>query len=618
MLSLLLWALILVSCFAFGAAVLRRLGARTEGLAEEAPFALALGLGALSYLVLAVGLLGWLRAWVGGGLIVLLAALGWRHLLRLPREALAGLRGLRPGAEGALVGGFVLLLGGLTALGALAPSGDMDYDGLFYHLTLPKLYLLHGRIGPLPWLTHSNFPFQLEMLYLLGLMLKGQALAKLFHFGCGWLTALALYAFGRRYWSPRAGALGAIAFVTAPFVVWELTSAYNELAFALFAFLSLAALTHWYVRRESGWLWTAAILCGLALGTKMLALALVLFAVGALLVALRHETARGRAAVRIAAFVALALAVGAPWYVKSYLWTGNPVYPFFYEVFGGKYWSLTRAQEYSAAQHAFGLGTGAVQFLLLPWNLTMHPAPFTDRGFSTLIASLGPLPLTLLPLLFLWRRWGAAGAITLGFAALYAGLWFGLSQNSRYLLPALPGLCAGVGLAADRLLARRDAAALGTRAVYGLVALYALGLAFLLVGPGARAAVGIEPPGDYLARTSRAYAVAQAVNEATPPAAKVMVLGDEPRMFYLERDFFLGNHAVIFRAEETATAAAFEGTLRRDGVTHVLLDGVTTGNVMARRGTMETRLAELIAARQLRLVRQFDTMSLWEIAPAEK
>ncbi len=97
-----------------------------------------------------------------------------------------------------------------------------------------------------PWLTHSNFPFLLEMLYLLGLLLHGPVLAKLFHFACGWLTALAIYSFGRRFWSPRAGLLGAVTFATIPFVLWEMTVAYNELAFALYAFLALYTLAIWY------------------------------------------------------------------------------------------------------------------------------------------------------------------------------------------------------------------------------------------------------------------------------------------------------------------------------------------------------------------------------------
>jgi len=618
MLSLLLLLLILWACFGFGAALLARLRATPDRLAEEAPFAIALGLGMLSYLVLAIGLLGQLHRWLGVALVVFLALLGWRHVLRLPGALLASLRVGSVRAASVLCGAFLSAMGLLTLLGALAPSTDGDYDALFYHLTLPKLYLLHGRISVQPWLTHSNFPFLLEMLYLLGLMLKGQILAKLFHFTCGWLTVLAIYSFGRRFFSPRAGLLGAVAFAAVPFVLWEMTSAYNELAFALYAFLALYALALWYQTRASGWLWISAILCGFALGTKLLALAVPAFIICALLLSLRREPKRGPALLRIAGFALLAAAVAAPWYVKSYLWTGNPVYPFFYEVFGGRYWTPTRAHEYALAQAAFGLGKGPLQLLLLPWNLTMHPGPFTDKGFSPVIASFGPLLFALLLPLILLRRVGPAGRLALGFAAFFGLLWFVMSQNSRYLIPVLPGLCAAVGLSADRLLARKGVTAAAVTAAYALTALIALGLGLLPAGPTARVALGLESQQDYLARTSPVYAIAQAVNEATPPSAKIMVLGNEPRMFYLDRDFLLGNHADIFTPQELASAPAFLAALRARGVTHVLLDPATMQNVRAHRGTMEPRLEELIAAHELVFVRQAGPMSLWEIVPARK
>jgi len=199
MVSLLIWLAILLVCFGAGAGVLRLLRAGTGSWAEEIPHAVALGMGLLAYLLLGVGLLGYLHLWVGIALLGLLAVFGRRDLVRLVRHIPAGIAHLgrwRWGAVPLLL--FFSTAGALTLIGALAPSGGVDYDGLVYHLTIPKLYLAHGGIYPIPWLTHSNFPFTLEMLYLLGLMLRGQALAKLFHLGCGWLTICAIFAFGRR------------------------------------------------------------------------------------------------------------------------------------------------------------------------------------------------------------------------------------------------------------------------------------------------------------------------------------------------------------------------------------------------------------------------------------
>jgi hypothetical protein len=651
MVSLLLWLLILWACTGTGAALLRRLRAPTEGLAEEIPFAAGLGLGLLSLLMLAAGLLRQLHLAAGIALVVLMGVLGWRQAVRLLREAVALLPRIRVDAAGAGLLVFFLGAGVVSVLGALAPVTGNDYDALVYHLTIPKLYLRQGGIHSLPWLTHSNFPFGMEMLYLLGLLLRDETLAKLFHLGFGWLTALAIYAFGRRWWSGRAGALGAAAFAAVPLVGWEMTVAYNELAFTLYAFLTVYALARWYEQRDSGWLWVGAITCGLALGTKMLALAVLLFA-GVVVIWRgvkewpREEGRKGgreeerprptspagplpkrgegekesrlRGLVPLLGFVAIALVVAGPWYVKTYLWTGNPVYPFFYEVFGGRYWTAARAAEYAAAQQAFGLGGGPLRFLALPWNLTMQPQAFFDqpgalRDFNVLVTVFGPLLLAFVPVLLVAGPVGRPGRLALWFALLYTALWFAMSQNGRYLLPILPGLCAGAGLAAARLAARRGVTRIAASGAYAAALGASLLTSMVLTAPVARAAVGLEPRRDFLARVSPVYGIAEWVNANTPETARIMVLGDEPRMFYLDRDFLLGNHASIFTAGELNNTDAFLGALRRLKVTHVLIHGAMMDDVAARRGAIETRIAELIARGALRPVGRRGAAGLWEV-----
>jgi len=635
--SLVIWLGIVWACFGFGAAALRRLGTRADSLAEEAPFAIALGMGALSYLMLGAGLLGWLKPWMGAALVVMVGAAGWRHLLRLPREIIASVRNGRSWRWWAApLAAFFLATLSLSVIGALAPAGGRDYDGLVYHLTIPKAYLRDGRIHFLPWLSHSNFPFTLEMLYLLGLMLHGQAVAKLFHFGCGWLTALAIYAFCRRWYSPRAGWLGAAIFISVPVVAWELRCAYNELAFALLAFLSIYALGR---RREGersepisdssqgnggGWLWLSALMCGMALGTKMLAAAVLLFGVVALVWASVRGPARGRALTRAVVFALIALAVASPWYVKSYLWTGNPVYPFFYEVFDGRYWSADRAKDYTAAQKDFGfpaaqrvLGPAVarrtlgppvapLQFALLPWNLTMNTRWYFDAPQLAFESNVkywlfGPLLLALVPALAFTGPVGARGRLVLWFALVYAGAWFVLSQNARYLIPIVPGLSACAGASADRLMSRGRLSAGAAQAVLVIGLSAALMTHWWLSKPVARVALGLEPPDRYLTASLPIYRMCTYINNVTPSTAKVLVFGDEPRMFYLDRSFLLGDHAEIFTQADRASPEAFLRKAQALGVTHLLLQGSFLQNAFAHKGTLETAIARLVESGRLRM-----------------
>ncbi len=624
MVSLAIWLAVLVLCFGVGAAALQRLRAGVASLGEELPFACALGLGILSYSMLALGLLGYLKPWAALVLLALFAVIGRRHLLRLLRELPRELSSLAPWRASVLpMSLFLLIVFTLTLLGALAPAPDSDYDSLVYHLAIPKVYLRDGSIHFLPWLSHSNFPFTLEMLYTLGLLLRDQSLAKLFHFGCGWLTVIAIFSFARRWWSPRAGWLGACVFAAIPLVAWQMTTAYIELGFALYAFLAIYALALYREERQPGWLWVAGLISGWALGIKMLGGAVLLFALVVLLWDLRAESNRLLQLRRAAAFALIAIAIAAPWYVKSYLWTGNPVYPFFFGLFDGRYWTAERARLYTEAQQAFGLGRSPLAFLALPWNLTMNARWFFDqpqvlRPFNLYVFAFGPLLLCLLPTLLLTGSVGAAGRLSLLFGFFFTAIWFGLTQNGRYLLPILPGLAACTGLAADRLLARRGL--LSSAALLVLLIGFLTGLhpSVRLNAPAARVALSLEPKAAYLARVSQSYRIFTAITEATPADARLLLLGDEPRAFYLNRDYLFGDHAEVFTPRDLSNSDSFLEALRRLGVTHLVIHASTLRNLESNSGKLETRLAELAAQGRITQLGTYESVTLWAIRNAEK
>ncbi|MCJ7822539.1 MAG: hypothetical protein MUQ26_05595, partial [Armatimonadetes bacterium] len=108
----------------------------------------------------------------------------------------------------------------------------------------------------------------------------------------------------------------------------------------------------------------------------------------------------------------------------------------------------------------------------------------------------------------------------------------------------------------------------------------------------------------------------EAINTSTPAEARILVLGDEPRFFYLDRDYLFGNHAEIFSGEDLATPAAFLRALRGMGVTHILLPAGAFGREAAPSGTIEMQAARLAAAGTLRPVLRNDRwpLALWEVA----
>jgi hypothetical protein len=105
-----------------------------------------------------------------------------------------------------LVGVTLAGLGLFTLIGALAPPAGLEWDALSYQLAVPKIWLRAGRIFYLPWVSHSNFPFTLQMLYTLMLGVGSVSAAKLCHWLCGALLVASVYTFGARHLAQPLGA----------------------------------------------------------------------------------------------------------------------------------------------------------------------------------------------------------------------------------------------------------------------------------------------------------------------------------------------------------------------------------------------------------------------------
>lgn len=575
-----LFAVGVLTCLGLGGLVVGALRLGGGGRALRLALALTAGMGALGLYVFAVGMLGWLGRLPTLLLLpVLLAAWpAWRELRRLGRPR------LRLTPTRALLGAFLAASGAVGLLSALAPAAANDWDGLSYHLAVPALWLRQGGIHYLPWLSHSNFPFLQEMLYLAGLAVSGQGLAKLCHLLAGGVAALALYAATRPRLGATGGLLAAAVFASAPLVALEAGTGMSDLALAMYLAVAAACWLAWRDGHGDRWLAAAGLMLGGALGVKVTAA--VAGMVLLVLVALRHgrvpsHRKLGRAA-RLGLLLAPALLVAWPWYVKSWLWTGNPTYPFLYELFGGRYWSLGFAQGYRAEQLSFGLGRGLGALVLLPWNLTMHPGAFGNFPTQPLIySSLGPLFLALSPLALVlaWRSPLVRFAALL--AAGWLGTWFVLSQHLRYAIPALVPLSMLAAVAGSRLVARPGLLRAAARAAVGVSLLGSLGIQVFTSADAVLTTLRVRSPQEYLASNLPEYPAFQYLN-SLPGESRVMMLG-ETRGLYLLRDYLWGEHSTYAGLEGVKTTDDLLARLQALEITHLLVsDSYLMANVRAR------------------------------------
>lgn len=227
----------------------------------------------------------------------------------------------------------------VNLIGALGP--ELAFDALWYHLTLPKLYLMEHKIFFIPGglLYYSSMPKLTEMIYIPALLFGGEVAAKLIHFSFGALTCFALYKISRKFLSFRTALLCVVIFYSNLVVDWESITAYIDLARTFFELMALWGFINWWQSGKRKELIQSAIILGLAISTKLLAFGSLFIFTSLILykyiVINRHNRAdRLSKALLIYWFISI-LAV-SPWLVFSYVNTGNLIYPFFSSIYNIK------------------------------------------------------------------------------------------------------------------------------------------------------------------------------------------------------------------------------------------------------------------------------------------
>lgn len=223
---------------------------------------------------------------------------------------------------------FIFVLQAVTNLiGALGP--ELAFDALWYHLTLPKLYLQNHSIFFIPGSLsyYSVMPQLGEMIYVASLVFGNELLSKFIHFLFGLLVCLVLYKFQRKFFNPLISFIGVLIFYSNLVVAWESITAYIDLFRAFYEIMALWAFINWRQEGKSKWLVFSAVMVGLAINTKILALgSLIIFTALILYKAAYNPLRRSNIFTSFLAFWVICILIPLPWLIFSYVNTGNLLY----------------------------------------------------------------------------------------------------------------------------------------------------------------------------------------------------------------------------------------------------------------------------------------------------
>ncbi len=228
----------------------------------------------------------------------------------------------------------LVLLAYVAALVVLSLVPPVARDELTYHLAMPQLFSREGIFKESLGIAYSYFPMLLELQFMPLLAIGSATSTKLLHMLYG-LASVALV-FRMLTWSVglRAAATGAVLLLTTPTVAILATRAYVDLAVLFYAAVAFFAVQRWHENDRLRWLILAGLAAGCVVGVKYSGLMVVAFmTLGVTLLAAPSGLKPAlRSAVVFAGFAAIP---ALPWLVKNWMLTGNPVFPFFGEIFGG-------------------------------------------------------------------------------------------------------------------------------------------------------------------------------------------------------------------------------------------------------------------------------------------
>lgn len=447
------------------------------------------------------------------------------------------------------------------------------WDSTMYHLAYAVDWTNAGQIYVDEFL---RFPYFANNFLVLDSLLFALRLGYVCHFltwFCGLLTGLGVYSMiaQARVTSPESN-IGSgrqislpaviipIGLALSPVVLHFLNSGYVDVPIGLFLFTAI--LCAYLGLRDGGQKYQLefVLIAAFCVGMKItLILSLPFFMISLALLIKKS----GQPISRLLVLTTLLLVLSAPWYVRNFISTGDPIAPTLNMLFkrSDPIWSYT---DYAAQLADIRTDKDPLSLLRLPIDLFWNtPSPkFRESGTSPMVVLLY-VPF-IMPMLLLFRRvrrrfgWSF---VYLNVALIYfLTCWIGISSWARYFLHAFPLYAAYIGVWFCTLLPASLTNWSSSRARYGSNVVVTVSLIFLMLFPTAPVRSFYEDlvQNDYLQLASRfpsyrgflrrnltGYASTQYIVNSLQSNGnqdeKVLLVGFENLNYYFRR-----NHIVSF------------------------------------------------------------------------
>lgn len=232
----------------------------------------------------------------------------------------------------------------LWGLNAFVPETWLD--SLVYQLGLPSFYIANGEFKPDPHVIFSYNFQNAQMLYLWALLAKSEVALKLLNWTFLLMLTLTVYGLVRQLSNRFCGFAAALLVCIMPMTVWQVTYASNDLQTAFYLLVGWMLLANFMKqgsktqqkKQPDGSRIQVLILSGfcfgIAIGTKISALAVAFWSFLALLYFLHRDYGRRLMFSLVCGWTLGLFLFSSPWFARNLWYAGNPLYPFFQGITG--------------------------------------------------------------------------------------------------------------------------------------------------------------------------------------------------------------------------------------------------------------------------------------------
>jgi hypothetical protein len=475
----------------------------------------------------------------------------------------------------------------------MAAVPPVSRDALTHHLAIPKLWIENGGIVALPNLVFSYYPMNLDLLYVLPMILGNDVAPKYIHFIFALATAGMVYRYLQLRTSRTLSMLGVLLFLSTPVIVKLSISVYVDLGLIFFSWASIYHLLAWARTRESPkHLVFSAIFCGLGLGTKyngmIVLILLTLFVPGVHIRSSGSEQTSIKQTVGYSIlFFVIAMAVFSPWMIRNYRLTRNPVYPMYNQLIGTQpdTSEISNMTMKPWLQRRVIYKESALETALIPIRIFFQGQDDNPRLFD---GKLNPI-LCLFPLFLVFGRKESDQQLKLEqwFLVAYSMLFmliasYLVDMRVRYIAPIIPPLVVLTVLGLEKMLCWADGIKckhtqmfshclivgsifcfLSMNATYGFALFRSVNPLPYLSGEMSRER--------YLLSKLPEYAAIQFLNKRQDEDVKVLALFVGKRRYYFDQPVEMGTLLFADMLAASSNAENLASRLNAHGFTHMVI-----------------------------------------------